>query len=45
MPVEEIQNIDATPKLNRIATTEDDEVSEFVDDLEDSITNQLRELY
>ena len=45
VPVEEIQNIDATPKLNRIATTEDDEVSEFVDDLEDSITNQLRELY
>ncbi|WP_256296147.1 ATP synthase subunit A [Haloarchaeobius salinus] len=45
VPVEEIQNIDAAPKLNRIATTEDDEAEEFIDELEADITEQLRELY
>ena len=45
MPVEEIQNVDAAPKLNRIASTEDDEVDAFVDDLEESLSNQLRDLY
>ncbi|WP_440988548.1 ATP synthase subunit A [Haloarchaeobius baliensis] len=45
VPVEEIQNIDAAPQLNRIATTEDDEAEEFIEDLEADITEQLRELY
>ncbi|MFC4406850.1 ATP synthase subunit A [Haloarchaeobius iranensis] len=45
VPVEEIQNIDAAPQLNRIATTEDEEAEEFTDELEADITEQLRELY
>ncbi|MFD1647068.1 ATP synthase subunit A [Haloarchaeobius litoreus] len=45
VPVEEIQNIDAAPQLNRIATTEDDEAEEFTEELEANITEQLRELY
>ncbi|WP_257301003.1 ATP synthase subunit A [Haloarchaeobius sp. FL176] len=45
VPVEEIQNIDAAPQLNRIATTEDEEAEEFIDELEADITEQLRELY
>jgi V/A-type H+-transporting ATPase subunit A len=45
VPVDEIQNIDAAPRLNRIATTEDDEVEAFVADLESDITEQLREHY
>ncbi|MFB6111553.1 MAG: ATP synthase subunit A [Halobacteriaceae archaeon] len=43
VPVEEIQNIDAAPQLNRIGVQEDWE--SFIDDLEADITEQLRDLY
>ena len=43
VPVEEIQDIDAAPRLNRIGTTE--EWESFVEELEADITEQLRELY
>jgi V/A-type H+-transporting ATPase subunit A len=45
VPVEEIQDIDATPRLNRVGTTPDDEADEFVSEIEDDIKEQLRELY
>ncbi|MFC7141128.1 V-type ATP synthase subunit A [Halosimplex aquaticum] len=45
VPIDEITGIDAVPRLNRIGTTPDDEVDEFVDDLEDDIAEQLRSLY
>ncbi|PSP57137.1 ATP synthase subunit A [Halobacteriales archaeon QS_1_67_19] len=45
VPVDEITDIDAAPRLNRIATTPDDEAGEFVADLEDDMKAQLRELY
>ncbi|WP_276299426.1 ATP synthase subunit A [Halorussus lipolyticus] len=45
VPVEEITDIDAAPRLNRIATTPDDEADEFVADLEDEMKEQLRDLY
>jgi len=45
VPVEEIQSIDATPRLNRVGTTPDDEVEEFVSEIESDIADQLRELY
>jgi len=45
VPVEEITDIEALPRLNRIGTTPDDEADEFVDELEADITEQLRELY
>ncbi len=45
VPIEEIQDIDATPRLNRIATTPDDEAEEYVADLESDIKEQLREKY
>jgi V/A-type H+-transporting ATPase subunit A len=45
VPVNEITSIDAAPRLNRIATTPDDEAKEFVDDLTEDIKNQLREKY
>ncbi|QLH76097.1 ATP synthase subunit A [Halosimplex rubrum] len=45
VPIDEITGIDAAPRLNRIGTTPDDEVDEFVDDLEDDIAEQLRSLY
>jgi len=45
VPVDEITDIDAAPRLNRIATTPDDEADEFVDELEADITEQLRALY
>jgi len=43
VPVEEIQDIDAAPQLNRMGVAEDYE--EFISDLEDDIATQLRELY
>ncbi|WP_049901827.1 ATP synthase subunit A [Halococcus agarilyticus] len=43
VPVEEITDIDAAPRLNRIGTTA--EYEEFIDDVEDSIESQLREKY
>jgi len=45
VPIDEITDIDAAPRLNRISTTPDDEVDAFVDDLEGDITEQLRALY
>ncbi|MDT3437057.1 ATP synthase subunit A [Haloarcula sp. 1CSR25-25] len=43
VPVEEITDIDAAPRLNRIGVQED--YNEYIDDLEDEIESQLRELY
>jgi V/A-type H+-transporting ATPase subunit A len=43
VPVEDIQSIDAAPRLNRIATQGD--WREYVDELEAEITEQLRSLY
>ena len=45
VPVEEITDIDAAPRINRIATQPDDEAEQFVEELREDITNQLRELY
>jgi len=45
VPIDEITGIDAAPRLNRVGTTPDDEVDEFVDELEADITEQLRSLY
>jgi V/A-type H+-transporting ATPase subunit A len=43
VPVEEIQSIDAAPRLNRMATAEDYE--EFIAEVEEEITEELREKY
>jgi V/A-type H+-transporting ATPase subunit A len=43
VPVDEITDIDAAPRINRIGVQEDYE--EYVADLKDEITEQLRELY
>jgi V/A-type H+-transporting ATPase subunit A len=43
VPVEEITDIDAAPRLNRIGVQEAYE--EYVDELEDEIANELREKY
>jgi len=43
VPVEEITDIDAAPRLNRIGVQED--YNEYVDELEDDIKSQLQELY
>ncbi len=43
VPVEEIQDIDAAPRLNRMGTAE--EYEEFIGELESDLTEQLRELY
>ncbi|RBI63052.1 ATP synthase subunit A [halophilic archaeon] len=45
VPVEEITDIEAAPRLNRIATTPDDEADAFVADLEEDIKEELREKY
>ncbi|WP_330630762.1 ATP synthase subunit A [Halocatena halophila] len=45
VPVDEITTIDAAPRLNRIATTPDDEAEAFVADLTDEIESQLQEQY
>lgn len=45
VPVDEITSIDAVPRLNRIATTPDEEAAEFVVELTEDIANQLREKY
>ncbi|MFB6136487.1 MAG: ATP synthase subunit A [Halobacteriaceae archaeon] len=45
VPVDEIQDIDAAPRLNRIATTPEDEYEAFVEDLKGDITEQLEALY
>ncbi len=43
VPVEEISDIDAAARLNRMNTQEDYEA--YIDDLKSEITEQLRELY
>ncbi|KAB1186856.1 MULTISPECIES: ATP synthase subunit A [Haloferax] len=43
VPVEDIQDIDAAPQLNRIGVQEDWDV--YIEDLKAEITEQLRELY
>ncbi|WP_248895175.1 ATP synthase subunit A [Haloplanus halobius] len=43
VPVEEITDIDALPRINRIGVQE--EYEEYMDELKDDITAQLRELY
>ncbi|SEK88838.1 ATP synthase subunit A [Haloferax larsenii] len=43
VPVEEIQAIEAVPRLNRIGVQEDWEA--YIEDLKEEITEQLRELY
>jgi V/A-type H+-transporting ATPase subunit A len=45
VPVEEIQDIDSVPKLNRSGTTPDDEIEAFLSDVEQQMTDELRELY
>ncbi|MFC6939973.1 ATP synthase subunit A [Salinirubellus sp. GCM10025818] len=43
VPVEEIQSIDAAPRLNRMSTAE--EYEEFIAEVEGEITEELREKY
>ncbi|PSP64107.1 ATP synthase subunit A [Halobacteriales archaeon QH_8_67_36] len=43
VPVEELTDIDAAPRLNRIGVQE--EYNEYIDELEDDIASELRELY
>ncbi len=43
VPVEEIVDVDAVPRLNRMGTAE--EWNEFIDELEADITDQIRGLY
>jgi V/A-type H+-transporting ATPase subunit A len=43
VPVEEITDIEAAPKINRIGVQED--YVEYIDDLKDELQNELRELY
>ncbi|WIV65788.1 ATP synthase subunit A [Natrialbaceae archaeon AArc-T1-2] len=43
VPVEEIQDVDAAPRLNRMGTAA--EWNEFIDDLESDLEDQIRELY
>ena len=43
VPVEEIQDVDATPRLNRMNTS--DEWNEFIDELESDLEEQIRSLY
>ena len=43
VPVEEIIDIDAAPRLNRMGVAED--YDEFIDEVEAQIENELRELY
>ncbi|APX98069.1 MULTISPECIES: ATP synthase subunit A [Natronorubrum] len=43
VPVEEIQNVDAAPRLNRMNTSE--EWNEFIDELESDLQEQIRSLY
>ncbi|MEF8831401.1 MAG: V-type ATP synthase subunit A, partial [Halobacteriales archaeon] len=45
VPVEEITAIDAAPRLNRLGTTPDDEVESELEEIEDAMTEQIRELY
>ncbi|MCD2198903.1 MULTISPECIES: ATP synthase subunit A [unclassified Halobacterium] len=43
VPVDEIQNVDAAPRLNRMGVQED--WDEYIEELKDDLTAQLRDLY
>jgi len=43
VPVDEIQNVDAAPRLNRMGVQEDYE--EYIEELKDDLTEQLRDHY
>jgi V/A-type H+/Na+-transporting ATPase subunit A len=43
VPVEEIQDVDAVPRLNRMGVAE--EWNEFIDELESDLADQIRALY
>ncbi|MFC7237431.1 ATP synthase subunit A [Saliphagus sp. GCM10025317] len=43
VPVDEIQDVDAAPRLNRMGTAED--WHEFIDELESDLESQIRALY
>ncbi|SFB79641.1 V/A-type H+-transporting ATPase subunit A [Halobiforma haloterrestris] len=43
VPVDEIQDVDAAPRLNRMGTSEDWE--EFIEEIENDLEEQLRALY
>ncbi|GAA0268072.1 ATP synthase subunit A [Halobacterium noricense] len=43
VPVDEIQNVDAAPRLNRMGVQED--WDEYIEELKDDLTEQLRDLY
>ncbi|WP_248515427.1 ATP synthase subunit A [Salinarchaeum laminariae] len=45
VPIDEITDIDAVNRLNRIGTTPDDEADEFVSEIEDDVAAELQELY
>ncbi|MFB6146139.1 MAG: V-type ATP synthase subunit A, partial [Halobacteriaceae archaeon] len=45
VPVDEIRDIDAAPRLNRLGTTPDDEYEAEIEEIEAQITEQLRERY
>jgi V/A-type H+-transporting ATPase subunit A len=45
VPVEEIVDVEAAPRINRIGTTPDDEADEFIAEIESEITDELRSLY
>ena len=43
VPVEEVTDVEAAPRLNRIGVQED--YNEYIDELEEDIESQIRELY
>ncbi len=45
VPVDEITDIDAPPRLGRMATTPDEEIDDFASDLEEQIATELQDLY
>jgi V/A-type H+-transporting ATPase subunit A len=45
VPVTEIQDVDAAPRLNRMGVVPDDEAEAEIADLEDDLETQLRDLY
>ena len=45
VPVDEITDVDALPRFNRMGTTPDDEAETFIEELETDIADQLRALY
>jgi V/A-type H+-transporting ATPase subunit A len=45
VPVDEIQDIEAAPRLNRMGVIPEEEYDEEIDELESDLESQLRELY